>query len=126
MLLGFSQGACLASEFAVRHPARYGGVIAFSGGLIGPPGTVWDEKAGLFEGTPVFLGCSDVDPHIPLRRVEESTSVFQRMGARVTQRIYPAMGHLVNDDEMASARALMDTVLQGQSAPPPRTDVRNR
>jgi phospholipase/carboxylesterase len=108
MLLGFSQGACLALEFAVRHPARYGGIIAFSGGLIGPPGTVWDERAGAFDGTPVFLGCSDVDPHIPKARVDESAGVFARMGAEVTERIYPRMGHLVNDDEIAFARTMMD------------------
>ncbi|MQA28670.1 MAG: phospholipase [Luteitalea sp.] len=108
LLLGFSQGACLASEFAVRHPARYGGVVAFSGGLIGPPGTVWDEDKGRFEGTPVFLGCSDVDPHIPKARVDDSAGVFNRMGAEVTKRIYPSMGHLVNDDEIAFARSLID------------------
>jgi predicted esterase len=113
MLLGFSQGACLASEFAVRNPSRYGGVIAFSGGLIGPPGTKWDEKAGTFGGMPVFLGCSDVDPHIPKTRVDESAGVFTRMGAQVTERIYPGMGHQVNDDELAFARSLMTQVLAG-------------
>jgi predicted esterase len=113
MLLGFSQGACLASEFAVRNPGRYGGVIAFSGGLIGPPGTTWDEKAGTFDGTPVFLGCSDVDPHIPKARVDESAAVFTRMGAQVTERIYPRMGHLVNDDEIAFARSVMTGITAG-------------
>lgn len=109
VLLGFSQGACLASEFAVRHPTRYGGVIAFSGGLIGPPGTRWNAP-GSFQGTPVFLGCSDVDAHVPQIRVDESEAVFSRMGARVTKRIYPGMGHLVNDDEIAHARAVLDEV----------------
>ena len=104
---GFSQGACLATEFAVRHPARYGGILAFSGGLIGPPGTVWNQ-AGSFDGTPVFLGCSDVDPHIPKSRVEESAEVFTRMGAKVTARLYPGMGHMVNADEIAVARAILD------------------
>jgi predicted esterase len=113
ILLGFSQGACLASEFAVRHPARYGGVIAFSGGLIGPPGTTWDETAGSFDGTPVFLGCSDIDPHIPKDRVDDSAAVLTRMGAAVTERIYPRMGHLVNDDELAFARSVMEQVVKG-------------
>jgi predicted esterase len=111
VLLGFSQGACLASEFAVRHPRRYGGVIAFSGGLIGPPGTSWDEQAGRFDGTPVFFGCSDVDPHIPKARVDESAAVLSRMGAEVTERIYPRMGHLVNDDEVSFLRTLMDRII---------------
>jgi predicted esterase len=106
VLMGFSQGACLASEYAVRHARRYGGVVAFSGGLIGPPGTTRDYP-GSFDGTPVFLGCSDVDPHIPLARVNESEEVFRRMGAEVTKRIYPGMGHLVNEDELAFARTLL-------------------
>lgn len=110
VLLGFSQGACLSAEFAVRHAGRYGGVIAFSGGLIGPPGTTWDV-AGSFDGTPVFLGCSDVDPHIPKARVEESAAVFDRLGAKVTMRLYPGMGHLVNDDEIACAQDVMDQVI---------------
>lgn len=107
LLLGFSQGACLTAEFAYRHPGRYGGVVVYSGGLIGPPGTVWDEH-GDFAGTPVFLGCSDVDGHVPRTRVAESAEVFMRMGAAVTERIYPGMGHLVNDDEIAFGRALVD------------------
>ncbi len=109
ILAGFSQGACLASEFAVRHAARYGGVLAFSGGLIGPPGTTW-EYPGEFDETPVFMGCSDVDAHVPLSRIEESAAVFSRMGARVEKRIYPGMGHLINDDELAHARTIVDAV----------------
>lgn len=109
VLLGFSQGACLASEFAYRHPARYAGLIAFSGGLIGPPGTTWSAE-GRFDGMPVFFGCSDVDAHVPRRRVDESADVFARLGAAVTTRIYPGMGHLVNDDEIEQARVLMDRV----------------
>ena len=108
-LLGFSQGACLAGEFAVRHAARYGGVIMYSGGLIGPPGTTWNN-AGDFSGTPVFLGCSDVDAHIPKARVDESAEVFSRMGAAVTKRIYPGMGHVVNEDEIAAGRALLAAI----------------
>ena len=108
-LLGFSQGACLAGEFAVRHATRYGGVILYSGGLIGPPGTTWNED-GRFDGTPVFLGCSDVDAHIPKARVDESAEVFSRMGAVVTKRIYPGMGHLVNEDEIAAGRELLSAI----------------
>ena len=106
VLLGFSQGACLTSTAAQRRPHRYGGVVVFSGGLIGPPGTAWSEQ-GDFESTPVFFGCSDVDAHVPESRVRESAAVFRRMGAVVTARIYPGMGHLVNDDELAFARDLI-------------------
>jgi predicted esterase len=111
ILLGFSQGACLAAEFAVRNATRYGGVVAYSGGLIGPPGTTW-EYPGSFDGTPVFLGCSDIDSHVPLERVEESAAVFERMGAAVEKRIYPGMGHLVNEDEIAYVQTLMDDVVE--------------
>lgn len=117
MLLGFSQGACLTAEFAASHADRYGGVILFSGGLIGPPGTAWNYN-GSFDGTPVFLGCSDIDSHVPKARVDESAEVFARMGAAVTKRIYPGMGHLVNDDEIAFAQGIMDAVRE--SLPPAR------
>lgn len=106
VLLGFSQGACLASEFVATRPGRWGGLIAFSGGLIGPPGTTWD-LAGSLAGTPAFLGCSDVDTHVPKVRVDESARVLEAMGAEVTLRIYPGMGHLVNDDELEHARAIL-------------------
>lgn len=109
LLLGFSQGACLTAEFVVEHAARYGGVILYSGGLIGPPGTTW-EYPGSFDGTPIFLGCSDVDAHVPKTRVDESAAVFTRMGATVTERIYPGMGHLVNEDEIAFTRKVMDAI----------------
>ena len=112
VLLGFSQGACLASTAAQRRPARYGGLIAYSGALIGPPGTHWAEH-GTFSGTPVFLGCSDRDAHIPEERVRESAAVFERMGAAVTLRIYAGMGHAVNDDEIAFARALIAQAANG-------------
>ena len=110
MLLGFSQGACLSAEFAASRAARYGGVVLFSGGLIGPPGTTWTYP-GSFDGTPVFLGCSDVDAHIPKGRVDESAAVFKRMGASVTKRLYAGMGHLVNEDEIEFAREMMDRVI---------------
>ena len=110
VMLGFSQGACLTTEFAIRHASRLGGVVAFSGGAIGPPGTTWNES-GRFDGTPIFFGCSDVDAHVPADRVRESGEVCARMGAEVTTRIYPGMGHLVNDDEIAWARALLDSLI---------------
>jgi predicted esterase len=109
VLLGFSQGACLTAEFAVRRASRFGGVIVFSGGVVGPPGTRWND-AGRFDGTPVFFGCSDHDSHVPESRVNESAELFARMGAVVTKRIYPGMGHLVNDDEIACAQRLLDSV----------------
>jgi predicted esterase len=104
--LGFSQGACLSLEFAARHARRYAGVFGLSGGLIGPPGTARNYD-GAFEGTPVFLGCSDIDPHIPLARVHESADVFRRMGASVDERIYPQMGHTVNEEEIETVRAIL-------------------
>jgi predicted esterase len=106
ILLGFSQGACLALEFAARNARRYAAVVGLSGGLIGPPGTPRDYP-GALAGTPVFLGCSDRDPHIPRERVDESAEVLRRMGAEVTERIYPAMGHTVNEDEMEFVRGLV-------------------
>jgi predicted esterase len=108
-LLGFSQGACLAAEFAYRHAQRLGGVVLFSGGLIGPPGTTWQSSQS-FGGTPVFLGCSDIDAHVPQWRVDESADVFDGMEAVVTKRIYPGMGHFVSDDEIQVAQSLLDRV----------------
>lgn len=107
VLLGFSQGACLSLEFAARHARRYRAIVGLSGGLIGPPGTP-RSYAGSLAGTSVFLGCSDVDPHIPRERVRESAEVLRRLGATVDERIYPRMGHTVNDDEMRAVRALLD------------------
>lgn len=107
VLMGFSQGACLSQEFAARNARRYAAVIGLSGGLIGPPGTPRDY-AGSFDGTPVFLGCSDIDPHIPVERVHESAEVFRRMNAAVDERIYPRMGHTVNYDEIEAVRALLE------------------
>jgi predicted esterase len=109
ILLGFSQGACLSSEYVARHARRYGGLAALSGGLIGPDGTPRDY-AGSLAGTPVFLGCSDIDPHIPAARVTESAEVLRRMGGEVDMRLYPAMGHLVNDDEIEAVRAMVNAV----------------
>jgi len=105
-LVGFSQGACLALEFAARHAQRYGAIVAFSGAAIGPPGTQRIHPKGML-GTPVFLGCSDVDPHIPLARVQETAALFRALGATVDARIYPGMGHTINSDELRAARALL-------------------
>jgi phospholipase/carboxylesterase len=110
LLLGFSQGACLVTEYAVRHPKRYGGVVGLSGGLFGPEGTPRDYPGSL-DGTPVFLGCSDSDFHIPKARVQETTQAMQRMGAHVTERLYPGMGHTVNMDEIEFVRGMMKNVI---------------
>jgi predicted esterase len=105
-LLGFSQGACLALEYAARHARRYAGVFGLSGGLIGPDGTPRDYP-GSMDGTPVFLGCSDVDGHIAKGRVEETAEVFRRLGGSVSLRFYPGMGHTVNDDEIAQVQRIL-------------------
>ena len=104
--MGFSQGACLSLEFAARHARRYAAVIGLSGGVIGPPGTPRDYS-GSFGGTPVFLGCSDIDPHIPVGRVHETADVYRRLEASVDERIYPRMGHIINTDELEAVRALL-------------------
>jgi phospholipase/carboxylesterase len=99
LLLGFSQGACLASEFAAGNPRRYGGLAVLSGGLIGPEVDARDYEGDL-AGTPAFVGCSDVDPHIPVERVEATTAVLEDLGADVTERIYPGMAHTINEEEV--------------------------
>ncbi|MHB8588332.1 MAG: alpha/beta hydrolase [Candidatus Dormibacteraceae bacterium] len=109
VLLGFSQGACLTLEFAARHARRYGGLVGLSGGLIGPHGTPRDYPGDL-EGTPAFLGCSDVDPHIRKDRVVEAAEVLERMGAKVTVCLYPGMGHTVSQDEIESVREMVAAV----------------
>jgi predicted esterase len=105
-LLGFSQGACLSAEFTARHPRRYGAVMALTGGLIGPPGTDRDYPGSL-AGTPVFLGTSDPDPHVPFERVQETAAVLTRMGAAVELRRYPGMPHTVNEEELEACRSLL-------------------
>jgi predicted esterase len=106
VILGFSQGACLTLEFAARNPRRYAAIVGLSGGLIGPPGTP-RLYPGSLEGTPAFLGCSDVDAHIPVERVHESAAVLRTMKASVDERIYRGMGHTVNGDELRAVTALL-------------------
>jgi phospholipase/carboxylesterase len=106
VLLGFSQGACLSLEFAARHAQRYGGLVGLSGGLIGPDG-IPRNYSGSFDGTPIFLGCSDRDPHIPKQRVEETAVILKQLGGEVTMRLYPNMGHTVNRDEIVIINAMM-------------------
>lgn len=104
---GFSQGACLASEYVIRNPKRYGGLLVFSGGYIGPL-NMQRQPNGTLDGTPAFLGCSDVDPHIPLQRVQETTALLKEMGANVAEKIYPGMGHTINDDEIDMAKSIIE------------------
>lgn len=119
VLAGFSQGACLASEFVARNPAPYGGLWAFSGGLLGAadlegqsgPDAKSFTYAGSLPDMPVFIGCSNVDAHIPESRVRKTAEVFGGMGARVDLRIYPGMGHTINEDEMAAARGQLEALL---------------
>ena len=108
---GFSQGACLATEYTARHARRYGGLLGFSGGLIGPEGTPHDY-AGSLDGTPVFLGCSDVDPHIPKARVELTAEVLGKLGGEVTVRLYPGMGHTINQDEIDHGLAMVQGLFE--------------
>lgn len=97
--LGFSQGACLTLEFVTRNAKKYGGVVAFTGGLIGDK--IYEQNYnGDFQSTPVFIGTSDPDPHVPVQRVTDSVAVLKRMNAQVTEKIYKNMGHTINEDEI--------------------------
>ena len=110
-LLGFSQGACLSLEYAARNPRKYGGVFGLSGGLIGE---VLDRNnySSNLDGTEVFLGCSDVDPHIPLQRVNETETIYKELNAKVTKRIYKGMPHTVNHDEIEFIKAIIKTRIE--------------
>lgn len=109
IIAGFSQGACLSLEFAARHARRYGSVVALSGGLIGPDGTPRNDSGSL-AGTPIFLGCSDVDFHIPKARVQQTSQILTGLGGQVTERLYPNMGHTINQDEIEFMKQLMAKV----------------
>ena len=119
VLGGFSQGACLSTEYAARHPTRYGAIIGLSGGLIGtgektdhePPHDKTFDYAGDMQNTPVFLGCSDRDPHIPKARVDATAHVFSDLNGSVDKRLYESMGHVVNDDEREAVRELLQAVV---------------
>ncbi len=111
LLFGFSQGACLASEFVARNPQRYGGLAALSGGVIGPAGTEFSYEGDL-DDTPVFIGCSNVDPHIPVERVRETTRVMEDLHGDVTERIYEGMGHTINEDEIAAVDEMLSALVE--------------
>jgi len=104
--LGFSQGACLTLEFVTRHATRYGGIIAFTGGLIGDKLYPGNYK-GDFAGTPVFIGTSDPDPHVPVERVNDSAALIEKMNASVTKKIYKNMGHTINQDEISTVNEIV-------------------
>lgn len=114
VLLGFSQGACLTLEYAARFPRRYGAVIGLTGGLIGPDGTTRNYPGDLHR-TPVFLGTSDPDPHVPFARVEETKNVLLGMNAEVELRRYPGMAHTINSDELKEVERLIRNVGKGES-----------
>lgn len=113
LVLGFSQGACLASEYVYRNPARYGGMAALSGGLIGPDGMTWpDADEQRLENTPALFGCDDADPHIPESRVHESADAYRKRGADVTKQLYEGVGHTIVDDEIDWLRETIDDLLE--------------
>jgi phospholipase/carboxylesterase len=104
--LGFSQGACLTLEFVTRNAAKYGGVVSFTGGLIGEKINAANYP-GDFSGTPIFIGTSDPDPHVPVERVNETVAILEKMNAKATKKIYKDMGHTINQDEIAEANRLI-------------------
>ncbi len=109
-ILGFSQGACLASEFMAKHPQKYAGLFALSGGLIGDEIHA-ESFSGDLKQTPVFFGCSDIDPHIPKERVHESEQIFEKLNADVTKKLYEGMGHMVNEDEIKEIQRILNSKL---------------
>jgi phospholipase/carboxylesterase len=121
VVLGFSQGACLGLEYVARNPRLYGGAVAFSGGLIGtgrrsdaePPDDKLFDYDGSLRGTPVFLGCSDIDSHIPIQRVRQSAEVMEALNGIVTTKIYEGMGHTINQDEISFVRRLLAELVGG-------------
>jgi phospholipase/carboxylesterase len=114
VLLGFSQGGCLALEYAARNAQRYGAVIGLSAGLIGPDGLERNDKGSL-QGTRVVLGCSEADAHIPVHRVRETSRILKALGGDVVERIYPGSAHSINDDEIAQVRAALVAILHPET-----------
>jgi predicted esterase len=112
VIAGFSQGACLALEFACRHPRRYGGIVGLSGAVIGPPGGTRRTMGGL-DGTPVYLGCDESDAHIPLASVEESAAILTKLGAQVTKTIFKGLGHTVNAEEIGALKGIVERAVAG-------------
>jgi len=112
ILLGFSQGACLALEYATRNAQRYGGIVGLSGALIGPDDAPRDDQGSL-AGTPVFLGCSDLDFHVPKERVDQTAEILRKLGGEVTERLYPNLDHSVNQDEIDFVRGMMQSLITG-------------
>lgn len=108
-LLGFSQGACLTLEFAARNATRFGGVVAFTGGLIGDK-IYADNYKGDFNGTPIFIGTSDPDPHVPVARVNDTVAILKKMNANVAVKIYPNMGHTISKDEIDTVNEIIFTL----------------
>ena len=120
---GFSQGSCLALEYALRYPQRYGGVFCLSGGVIGPQGTRKALEQQALRGTPVFLGCADKDDWIPRSKFDESVSLLAQSGAKVESRIYDGLGHSICEDELAWIQRTIDDVYERQS---PSREAKNR
>ncbi|WP_224448393.1 alpha/beta hydrolase [Haloprofundus salilacus] len=115
VLFGFSQGGCLAAEYAARQPKRYGGLAVLAGGLLGPTDAFetldrFDAEKGSLDGTPIFLGCGDDDPHVTPGRIDASADVFCRLGGDVTTRLYEGLGHYINDDQMHAVDEMVASV----------------
>ena len=115
VIAGFSQGACLATEFVASQPAPYGGLVAFTGGLIGPPGSLLTSRPGELTNMPALLCSGDPDPHVPWARVEESAAVLTSMGAKVATKRYPGRPHTISAEELELAHALLVQVAGAQT-----------
>ena len=114
VIFGFSQGACLASEYVYRRRQRVAALCAFTGGLIGPAGSRWETDGAPFDEMPVLLGGASEDPWVPAARMRETAEVFRQLGARVDAPIYPSALHEINDDQIARARGLLTAILQSR------------
>jgi phospholipase/carboxylesterase len=112
VIMGFSQGACLGCEYVYRRQRRFRALCAFTGGLIGPPGTEWNLATDAFQGMPVLLGGASDDPWVPAARMQETAAVFQRLGAHVDATLYPSLGHAIADEQIARARAILNRLME--------------